>query len=351
MYENKVGKKFTKLKKNIMELQARIDDRPPKEKDEFKDRLVRLKTEAVEKMKSSIQHTAHVILAKAIALDLQESDICKELISTCQNVEKDCTCLAEMSSEEHYEELFTGKTKEEREAEEQARLAEIRRLEEREIEEERKRQAREVNRQKREMAAIAEKEKALMLEEDHLVLAEMVDWGKTPREEEEEEEEKGGEGGEGGGEEGGGEGRRRRGEGGGGGGEGGGGRRRRRRRSVFNVGSSNVCKCFLLQRNTTVLIFPCFSMLRGYGLPPCKGKFPAQARLQALTLAGDDTSGAGAFPSALSRVTVVTPTEDHPHLYIIPNVIALGGETQLLLIGIRQLKHTIRRTIHPSFGP
>lgn len=186
VYAHKVGKKFTKMKKSIMDLQARIDDRPPKEKDEFKDRLVRLKMEAVEKMRDSIQHTAHVVLEKAIALDLQESDICKELIRTCQDVEKDCICLGEMTSEEHYEELFTGKTKEEREAEEEARVAEIRRLEQREIEEERKRQAREFNRQKREMAAVAEKEKVLMLEEDHLVLAEMVDWGKSPRDEEEE---------------------------------------------------------------------------------------------------------------------------------------------------------------------
>ena len=180
-----------------MELQARIDDRPPKDKDEFKERLVRLKTGAVDKMRETIQHTTHVVLEKAVALDLQESDICKELIQACRDVEKDCVCLGDMTSEEHYEELITGKTKEEREAEEEARLAEIRRLEEREVEEERKRQAREVNRQKREMTAVAEKERALMLEEDHLVLAEMIDWGRTPRDSEEEgEEEEKGEGGE-----------------------------------------------------------------------------------------------------------------------------------------------------------
>ncbi len=154
VYENKVVKKLRKLRKDIWETQGRIDE--PGHTDQFEARLVRLKSEACAKLREAVLHPAEVIRKQALALGLTESTICDDLVEACEGTAKECDWLECMESQEHYVDLSTGKTKEQREDEERERLAAIEAAEAREINEERKRQAREERRRERDEVAAME---------------------------------------------------------------------------------------------------------------------------------------------------------------------------------------------------
>ena len=113
VFDNKVEKKFRKIKSEALDLQSRIDE--PGHSDQFVDRQERLKSECTKKLQEIVVDVCTNLLAKATALNLTESSTCKDFIEKLDSVLLASKYLLEMTSVTNFEDSVNGVSLEERE--------------------------------------------------------------------------------------------------------------------------------------------------------------------------------------------------------------------------------------------